>query len=216
MTAGIPDAVAGFLGQPTCSDWITAASGALPTLVVDHANCEKKAAATAMSLMNRYPGRSDLVQRMSRLAREELRHFEQVTRLMQDAGISWRQVSASRYASGLRTMVSRNEPDRLIDLLVIGAFIEARSCERFSLLAPIVPAPFGDFYRGLLASESRHFNHYLALACQYAPAGDAEVRDRAARIRQVENTLIAEPDRELRFHSGPPAGTDTRSTPSTV
>jgi tRNA-(ms[2]io[6]A)-hydroxylase len=204
LTPGIPEAVAEFLGRPTCQDWIDAAAGALPALIVDHANCEKKAAATAISLMHRYPGRTGLVQRMSRLAREELRHFEQVTRLMHDAGIPWRYVSASRYASGLRSAVSSNEPDRLIDLLVVGAFIEARSCERFALLAPVVPAPFEDFYRGLLASESRHFTQYLGLAGQYAPGGDAEILKRSARIRQRENALIGKPDCEVRFHSGPP------------
>jgi len=176
----------------------------MPILVVDHANCEKKAAATAMSLMNRYPTRSALVERMSRLAREELRHFEQVTRLMRDVDIPWRHVSASRYAAGLRAVVSGREPDRLIDLLVVGAFIEARSCERFALLAPVVEAPFGEFYRGLLASESRHFAQYLGLARQYAPGGEPEVRARAARIRQVENMLAGDPDQEVRFHSGPP------------
>lgn len=204
MTPSTPEAIVSFLGRPTCPDWIDAAAGSLPSLLVDHANCEKKAAATAMSLMNRYPGRTGLVQRMSRLAREELRHFEQVTRLMHEVGISWHHVTASRYASGLRSAVSPNEPNRLTDLLVIGAFIEARSCERFALLAAIVPAPFENLYQGLLASESRHFTQYLTLARQYAPGGDAEVLKRAARIRQLENALIGDPDREVRFHSGPP------------
>ncbi len=204
MTTSISEAVGVFLGRPTSDAWVTAALGSLPVLVVDHANCEKKAAATAMSLMNRYPTRTDLVERMSRLAREELRHFEQITRLMRDADIPWRHVSASRYASGLRGVVSSGEPGRLLDLLVIGAFIEARSCERFALLAPEVAAPFGEFYRGLLVSESRHYADYLGLACRYAPGGEPEVLERAARIRQVENTLIGSPDQELRFHSGAP------------
>ena len=205
MSPDLPGELVDFLGRRTCERWLDAAVAALPTLVVDHANCEKKAAATAVSLMSRYPGRSDLVEQMSRLAREELRHFEQVTRLMRRAGIPWRHVGASRYASGLRAAVSRGEPGRMIDLLVSGAFIEARSCERFALLAPRVPAPFADFYRGLLASEARHFSHYLALAGRHAPGGEAEVAERAARIRPVENALIADPDGELRFHSGPPA-----------
>jgi tRNA-(ms[2]io[6]A)-hydroxylase len=198
------ETVAGFLGRPTGEKWIEAAIRSMTILVVDHANCEKKAAATAMSLMNRYPTRDNMVQRMSRLAREELRHFEQVTRLMRETNIPWQPVSASRYASGLRAVASSSEPGRLIDLLVIGAFIEARSCERFGLLAPLVAAPFGGFYRSLLASESRHFTHYLDLACQFAPGGEVEVGKRAARIRQVENALIGSPDRQLRFHSGFP------------
>jgi tRNA-(ms[2]io[6]A)-hydroxylase len=203
MTEAPPDEILAFLGEPTPAAWVGAARQALPVLAVDHANCEKKAAATAMSLMNRYPDRRRLVQRMSRLAREELRHFEQVTRLMQQTEIPWRSVSASRYASGLREQVARDEPDRLVDLLVAGAFIEARSCERFALLAPHVPPPFDDFYRGLLASERRHFVHYLELARDYA-AGDGGVDRRIERFRRLENRLITDPDTEIRFHSGPP------------
>ena len=202
MTGNPPEEILAFLGKPTPAAWIDAARQSLPLLAVDHANCEKKAAATAMSLMNRYPDRHRLVQRMSRLAREELRHFEQVTRLMKQADIPWRTVSASRYASGLREQVANGEPDRLVDLLVAGAFIEARSCERFALLAPHVPPPFDDFYRGLLASERRHFVHYLELARDCA-ASDGGVERRIERFRRLENSLITDPDTEIRFHSGP-------------
>lgn len=197
--------VSEFLGRPTGPEWLEAAVRCLPVLVIDHANCEKKAAATAMALINRYATRSALVERMSRLAREELRHFEQVVRLMRREDMPWRHVGASRYAAGLRAAASGGEPARLVDLLVIGAFIEARSCERFAMLAPLVGAPFGDLYRGLLASEARHFNQYLDLARRYAPGRGTEVEDRAARIRVVENDLISNPDTQLRFHSGPPA-----------
>ena len=202
--ASVPGDIAAFLGEPTPATWLEAARHAFPVLVVDHANCEKKAAATAMSLMNRYPSRGRLVQRMSRLAREELRHFEQVTRLMRRADIPWRTVTASRYAASLRSEVSGNEPGRLADLLIVGAFIEARSCERFALLAPALEQPFRDFYRGLLASEARHFTQYLELA-QDAGPDEAQVESSIDRIRQVENRLISEPDEAIRFHSGPPA-----------
>jgi tRNA-(ms[2]io[6]A)-hydroxylase len=205
MTAAVPREIVDFLGRPTPAAWVEAARGALPLLAVDHANCEKKAAATAMSLMNRYPARDSLVQRMSRLAREELRHFEQVTRLMRRTGISWRSVTASRYASGLRTLVTRDEPGRLVDMLVVGAFIEARSCERFALLAPWVDEPFASFYRGLLASESRHFTDYLRLAREYADRRVGDVEARIEQFRKLENRLVSEPDGEIRFHSGPPA-----------
>lgn len=177
----------------------------MPILAVDHANCEKKAAASAMALMNRYPTRERLVQQMSRLAREELRHFEQVRRLMQKAQIPWRHISASRYASGLKEIVSAGEPGRLVDTLVVGAFIEARSCERFALLAPVIGEPFAGFYRGLVASESRHFTQYLGLARECAAAAGSGIDGRIERIREAENRLAAAPDVEIRFHSGPPA-----------
>jgi tRNA-(ms[2]io[6]A)-hydroxylase len=195
-----------FLGKPTPVAWVDAALDSLPEIVIDHANCEKKAAATAMSLLNRYPDHDGIVRRMSPLAREELRHFEQVVRLMKRAGIRWRHVGASRYAAGLRETVAHSEPDKLVDLLIIGAFIEARSCERFALLAPRIGAPFDDFYRGLLASEARHFSDYLSLARASSGARpEARLNERIDRIRSVENRLAVDPDTQVRFHSGPPA-----------
>jgi tRNA-(ms[2]io[6]A)-hydroxylase len=195
-----------FLGAPTPPGWVEAAVDSLDVLLVDHANCEKKAAASALALMNRYGEREDLVQRMSRLAREELRHFEQVRKLMSQTGHRWRHVSASRYASGLKSAGATAEPERLVDSLLTGAFIEARSCERFALLAPRLEEPLGSFYRGLLASEARHYQHYLQLAhrCRQGLSED-EIEARAAQLREVENELISAPDSIVRFHSGLPA-----------
>jgi len=159
-----------------------------------------------LALMNRYSERDDLVQRMSRLAREELRHFEQVRKLMGQTGHRWRHVSAARYASGLKAAAASAEPERLVDLLLTGAFIEARSCERFALLAPRLEEPLASFYRGLLASESRHYQHYLHLAHRYRQRlSEDEIEARAARLREVENELISSPDPIIRFHSGSPA-----------
>jgi tRNA-(ms[2]io[6]A)-hydroxylase len=171
-------------------------------MLVDHANCEKKAASTALAMLFRYEEHDELTERLSRLAREELRHFEQVRRHMRLRGIDWRRVPASRYASGLAEVVRSGEPGRLIDRLIIGAFIEARSCERFALITPRLDDDLGRFYAGLLASEARHFQHYLELARGFA-AADLEAR--IEEIRWVENRLATEPDTELRFHSGPPA-----------
>lgn len=203
MTADVPAPVAAFLGAPTPPAWLEAAAdpAALPVLLADHANCEKKAASTALSLIFRYEEETRLVDRLSRLAREELRHFEQVQQLMRRMGIAWQRVGASRYARGLAEIARPGEPGRLVDRLVAGAFIEARSCERFAMLAPRLPVEVGRFYEGLLASEARHFEHYLGMARRY---GGETVEARVARFREVENALVTTPDPELRFHSGPP------------
>ena len=111
----------------------------MPEILLDHANCELKAASTALGFLYRYPDRTRLAQRMSRLAREELRHFEQVRSIMEDMGIPFERLSASRYAGGLRDVVRDEEPYKLLDLLLVGALIEARSCERFAALAPHLP-----------------------------------------------------------------------------
>ncbi len=204
--SALPDLeMSAFLGAPTPPAWVEAALDSIGVLIVDHANCEKKAAASALALMNRYGDRRDLVQRMSRLAREELRHFEQVRKLMDQTGFAWHQVSAARYGGALRAAADRGEPGRLVDLLLIGAFIEARSCERFALLAPRLSEPLASFYRGLLASEARHFRHYLALARQYRRSlSERDLVRRVECLRVVENDLICAPDDQLRFHSGPP------------
>ena len=191
-----------FLSCATSEAWCERAAAELPLLLIDHANCEKKAAATAMNLMYRYVDRPELLQKMSQLAREELLHFEQVVGLMRERGIPYRHLGPSRYAAGLRTHLRHSEPQRLVDTLIVGAFVEARSCERFAALAPRLDSGLRKFYRSLLRSESRHFSDYLALAERYA---GEDIAPRVAFFAAREAELIGSPDTQLRFHSGVPA-----------
>ena len=174
-----------------------------PTLLIDHANCEKKAAATALALMHRYTDNPALLNKMSRLAREELRHFEQVIKIMSARGVTYEPLSASRYAQGLHKGVRRQEPERLIDTLIVGALIEARSCERFARLAPELDKELGDFYLSLLKSEARHYSDYLRLAESFASGGNLAYR--LEYFRGLEAELVESEDTEFRFHSGPVA-----------
>ncbi|HLA30200.1 MAG TPA: tRNA isopentenyl-2-thiomethyl-A-37 hydroxylase MiaE [Pseudomonas sp.] len=191
-----------FLACRTPGAWIAAALADQQTLLIDHKNCEFKAASTALSLMAKYSTYVDLLNAMSRLAREELVHHEQVLRIMKRRKIGLRPVSAARYASGLRKVVRTHEPHKLVDTLVVGAFIEARSCERFEALVPHLDEELGKFYFGLLKSEARHFQGYLKLAYQYGDERD--VNQAIERVRAAERELIESPDTELRFHSGVP------------
>ena len=143
----------------------------------------------------------DLQEALSKLAREELRHFEQVTRIMRARGIVHRPLTAARYAEGLRKRLRKGEQERLTDLLVVGAFIEARSCERFAVLVPVLDEELAAFYRGLHAAEARHFRLYLGMAEKY---GAGDVAERVEVFREVEAGLIRSEDREFRFHSGIP------------
>ena len=206
MSASIDDMlgpVREFLGTETPPQWVAWALENPALLLIDHANCEKKAASTALQLMFRYTDRPKLLNKLSRLAREELRHFEQVIAIMQARGIDYDVISASRYAGGLREGVRSLEPGRLVDTLVVGAVIEARSCERFAALAPHLDEELGQFYLSLLKSESRHFRDYLALAVE---ASDREeVARRQAVFLALDAELIASADAEFRFHSGIPA-----------
>ena len=200
----VPSNISTFLQEPTPDAWLDEATQRLPEMLLDHANCELKAASTALGFLYRYPDRSALAQRMSRLAREELRHFEQVRSIMDDMNIPFERLSASRYAGGLRDAARTQEPHKLLDLLLIGALIEARSCERFAKIAPRLPEKLGRFYGGLLASEARHFEHYIALAKSECGVDDAEIERRLTELKAIEAALIASPDPDFRFHSGDP------------
>ena len=202
----VPAAIDAFLAAPTPDAWLEAAGRRLPELLLDHANCELKAASTALGFLYRYPERGALAQRMSRLAREELRHFEQVRAIMDEMGIPFVRLGASRYAGSLRDSVRPDEPAKLLDMLLIGALIEARSCERFARVAPRLPAKIAHFYNGLLASEARHFEHYVAFARSECGFDDDALDARLETLRRREAELIVSPDDEFRFHSGvPPA-----------
>jgi tRNA-(ms[2]io[6]A)-hydroxylase len=196
------EAVKAFLLCETPDAWVSTALQNQQTLLIDHANCEKKAAGTALNLMYRYIDNYDLLNKMSRLAREELRHFEQVIAIMKARGIEYLPVSASRYANEMRKGVRTFEPARLVDTLVVGAIIEARSCERFDKIAPHLDEELQTFYLSLLKSESRHFKDYLTLAKQ---AAGTDIDDRVSFFLDKERALILESDPEFRFHSGTPA-----------
>jgi len=202
--------VLAFLGCQTPKAWLDEAINNLDILMQDHANCEKKAASTAMNLMFRYSFFPDLQIKLAQLVREEMLHYEQVLELMAKRGQKWDGLSAGRYAGGLRKEIRTYEPEALIDVLVVGAFVEARSCERFHALAPRVDDELGRYYRYLLKSESRHFEDYLALALDVAKTAKMknpkeDIQQRIEHIREVEKNLILTPDDTFRFHSGVPA-----------
>ena len=202
--APVPSVIAEFLDVATPKAWLDEAIDRLPELLHDHANCELKAAGTALGFIYRYPERAELAYRMSRLAREELRHFEQVRKMLADRNIDFAHVSASRYAGDLRRACREKEPQRLLDILLVGALIEARSCERFAALVPRLPDDIAGFYAGLLASETRHFEHYLAFARAEVALDDGAFEQRLAELKALEATLITSPDSQFRFHSGIP------------
>ena len=192
-----------FLGTRTTQAWVDAAIADLPLIIQDHANCEKKAAGTAMNLLFRYEFSYDLQRKLAQLIREEMLHYEQVLGIMNERGQEWEYLSAGRYAKGMLKHKRTYEPAAMVDVLIIGAFIEARSCERFAALAEVInDERLAKYYRYLLKSESRHFEDYLALAQSLS---ENNIDERVAFFKAVEAELISSPDTELRFHSGTPA-----------
>jgi len=205
MTASVAAALAkiqNFLYCETPDAWIETAkkSDNQALLLLDHANCEKKAASTAVNLMYRYVGDFEMMHKMSRLAREELRHYEQVMQIMQKRGLAYEQITPCRYAGELRKPVRTHEPARFVDTLIVGAIIEARSCERFAKLAPHLDEELQTFYFSLLKSEARHYEDYLHLAKKVANGED--INERLHLFLELEKNLIESEDTEFRFHSG--------------
>jgi len=193
-----------ILLKPTPQGWVDLACEHWQALLVDHLACEKKAASTALALIFAYPEDSGLTLALSRLAREELRHFEQVQTLMGELALPYARAKPGRYASGLRTASRTSEPHRKLDLLLTGALIEARSAERFALLAPRLAAPLDRFYAQLQRSEARHFQLYLRLGVQAAQDSGLNWRERLNALACHEAELATRPDDQFRFHSGPP------------
>jgi tRNA-(ms[2]io[6]A)-hydroxylase len=147
------------------------------------------------------PYNQDLIDKMVLLIKEELHHFYQVLEIMTDREIAYRPIPASRYAKGMLTHTATYEPQTLVDKLIIGSFIEARSCERFALLAPHLDEEMERFYTSLLRSEARHYQDYLTLAAGIA---GSDISDRVQYFGEIEAQLITSKDDDFKFHSGCP------------
>ena len=193
-----------LLRVPTPAVWVAKACALQDVLLIDHANCEKKAASTALSLMFAYAEDLELTDKMSRLAREELRHYEQVARLMRSLKVVPQRLAPGRYAERMRRLVAKGEPGREVDLMICGAFIEARSCERFAALGGAIGSPLSDLFQGLHNAEGRHYRVYLDLARRAAKRAEVTLETRIEEFAALEAELITLPDALFRFHSGPP------------
>ena len=188
------------LASPTSKDWIDQAIRHIDLVLLDHANCEKKAAGNALSLLFRYPANGRLVETLSPLAREELQHFERVHRHLQRLGIPIKPLSAAPYAARLNQHLRRSEPEHLLDTLLVAAIIEARSHERLGLLGIHAPDPeLRQFYLWLAAAEERHWQLYLDLALEQFPAD--QVQERLDTLLQVEAEILSSLHPEPRVHS---------------
>jgi tRNA 2-(methylsulfanyl)-N6-isopentenyladenosine37 hydroxylase len=191
-----------FLQVKTPQSWLDYAEKHIPLLLIDHAHCERKAAATALNFISKYPEKKELVEVMSPLAREELLHFEKVMHLLSKKDIAFCSLQPSGYATKMHKQVtSRNVAERLCDQLIIGAIIEARSCERFYAIIPYLKdEELAKFYMTLIKSEARHFEDYLRLAKLYG----GNIETRLSTFLSLENSFILNIDTVFRFHSGVP------------
>src|SRR2546425_2998560 len=186
------------LASTTGPAWVVRACAHLDEILLDHAHCEKKAASSAVSLLFKYAERQALLVPLSRLAREELAHFEEVLAALTARGIRFRHLVPSPYAADLLRAVRTHEPERLVDTLLCSALIEARSCERMRLLAGALDDPaLAALYHGLLAAEARHHHTYVDLATAVAPETQVRARLRALAAREASVLAAAPPPPRL-------------------
>lgn len=188
------------LKQPTRSEWVEQALTNLDVILLDHSHCERKAAGVALNLMFRYPSNTKLVRMLTAIAREELEHFDLVNQWLERRGIPLGPLAAPPYGAGLNSQIRREEPMRLLDTLLVCGLIEARSHERLGLLATHCPdRELAEFYRGLMASEARHYGIYWILADSYFER--EQVMERLEELAIVESNLLATLHPQPRIHS---------------
>ena len=179
--------------------WAAAAVADMDTLLIDHLHAEKKAASTALSLINRYPEHAVLVDHMIGHAQEELEHFALVLGHLKLRGVPLRRDVPDAYVNSLLAHARRDEPARLLDALIVAALIEARSCERFQLLVEALPeSAERDLFDGLMPSEARHYAMFLSLAREYFPAN--EVQARLDEFTDIEADIVRALPDEPRMH----------------
>lgn len=198
----IPQHLIDFLKTPTPKAWCEYAQNHIPMLLIDHAHCERKAAASALLLISKNPHFDDLLESLSPIVREEMLHFEKVLELLKSHRVRLQPLAPCDYGKGLHQLRSHaSNQERLRDDLIIGAIIEARSCERFFALVPYLDEnqPITKFYKHLAFAEQRHFEVYLKLAQQV----DKNIEHRIEKFIREENRLITTPSAIFRFHSGP-------------
>jgi tRNA-(ms[2]io[6]A)-hydroxylase len=189
------------LKVPTERRWLAQVDTDLPAILIDHAHCEKKAAGTAMNLIFAYGSVSaDMARELSEIVIEEMEHFRLVLDLLGRRGIRFTSQPPGGYGRKLNDLVRKGEPQRAVDRMLIASLIEARSCERFSLLRDhVADRELAEFYGSLFESEARHHSTYVRLATQFAP--ESEVRTRLQELADDEARIIGAGDPLPRMHS---------------
>ncbi|MCW5898309.1 MAG: tRNA-(ms[2]io[6]A)-hydroxylase [Flavobacteriales bacterium] len=177
------------LQLPTDPRWSALVRNDLPELLTDHAWCEQKAASNAISMIVRYPGLSDLVSELTRIAQEELEHFRQVVEKIHARGWTLGPERKDHYVNELMAFVRKDgtQEERLVDRLLFSAMIEARSCERFKMLAEECDDPeLRAFYRELMISEAGHYTTFIGFARIHGGRVDVDARWKAFLAYEAE------------------------------
>jgi tRNA-(ms[2]io[6]A)-hydroxylase len=177
------------LRLPTGPEWSKAVLADFDAFLANHAACERKASATGMLFVVRYPDRPALIDRLVSFAQEELEHFQRVWRLMERRGLRLVRDLVDPYADGLLAQVRHGRDERLLDRLLVAGILEARGCERFGILArALEEGEVLDLYRDFTRADARHQRLFVELAQEYFP--DDVIRARADALLDVEADLV--------------------------
>ena len=188
------------LHSATSERWLAQVDANLDEILIDHAHCEKKAAGTAMNLIFAYVENEELCRAMTEIVNEELEHFHMVLDILRARNIRFRRLKPSNYGRQLNDLVRTQEPQKAVDRLIVASLIEARSCERFQLLAEhVTDKPLSRFYASLFESEARHHTTYLQLARHFAPADVVDAR--LEELAQAEAEILQAGESVPRMHS---------------
>lgn len=190
------------LAEPTDPGWFDRIKDHLDTILIDHCHLEKRAASNALNLIFRYTGRPGLPRALSEVVREEMEHFTQVLDILDSRGVSFVKLTPSPYALALQSHLTKQEPAAFLDKLLMAAFIEARSCERFKVLSEGLAKDepeLAAFYRDLMISEARHHLLYTNFAREFF--GEVPVKARLKELGAFEAQALRDAGTSPRLHS---------------
>jgi tRNA-(ms[2]io[6]A)-hydroxylase len=179
------------LQLPTDPRWVNLASLSLEAILTDHAYCEQKAASTCISLIQNYPDRHELVEKLAPIVTEEWGHFRMVLAELNKRNLRLGKQRKDEYVNQLRSLIRTGDrvERQLMDKLLVSALIEARSCERFRLLSEELPQPeLRRFYRHFMESEAGHYTVFMKLAKLYMAAETVNARWR--EMLDVEKEIL--------------------------
>jgi len=186
----------------TPPSWVSAVEREPLALLADHAHCELKAAASAQALLLRHSEEQELASRLAEIAVEEMQHFELVLKVLHERGGVLGHAPVNAYAEELLAASARTRKERLLDRLVVAGLIEARSFERFQLLAEnLQDRELRELYRSLMASEAAHRGTFFRFAKQFFPE---RADQRIDELTRVEGQVVMELPFQVTMHSGAP------------
>ncbi len=188
------------LAEPTRTDWFDDIEEHLDLILIDHAHLEKRAASTALNMLFSYTGQAGVPRGLGGVVQEEMDHFTRMLDILEERDIELRQLEPAPYAKELVSAIRREEPDKFLDKLLVAGLIEARSCERFSILGERVDdAALSEFYEELFEAEADHYTLYTGIARNNYP--DDEVSQRLDELAQLEVEALRAGTDIPRLHS---------------